>query len=357
MINVGGYMYMEKVYVWGTGNIAKNVVKNGIIGEVAGYVETFPSGKQFGGKKVISYRELTGEEIVIVATIYVDEIFERLQKECIDIKHFIFYCNCKKADYKSNLELAKEVLSQKNLNIYLNNYRAYECSFYSEDIDKYQNLNTRESFAIEEKNNRPIITDKYEEMGSIDDSFWESVWTASRIRENMPKEHYDIGSRLNGFLSIIISMGIPLKVIDVRPFPVDIEGMENIIDDATELKEFEDDSIESLSAVSSLEHFGLGRYGDKVNPEGCFDCFDNIQKKLKQNGRFYMTVPIGRERCCFNAHRVFNPLTIVNEFNRLRLVEFSYISNGRIYRNVDLYQFENYKDDVIYNGLFLFEKI
>ena len=344
------------IYIWGTGYVAKKIVGNGIIGEIAGYIETRPSKKEMNGKKVISYEELTGEEIVVIATIYADEIFESLRKNNIDIKNYIFYCKCKKVDYKSNLQLAKEVLSPKNLQLYLNNYEAYECSFYSEDIVKYQNLNKRKSFEIEPDNNRPIITDKYDEMGMVDDSFWESVWTASRIRENMPKEHYDIGSRLNGFLSIIISMGIPLKVIDVRSFPVQIEGMESIIDDATELREFADDSIESLSAVSSLEHFGLGRYGDEINPEACFECFSNIQKKLKKNGKLYITVPIGRERCCFNAHRVFNPLTIVNEFNEMKLVEFSYISGGKIYRNENLDQFENYSDDSIYDGLFLFEK-
>lgn len=348
---------MDKdIYIWGTGTIGKNVVERGIMGEIAGWVETLPSKSEMNGKKVICYKELTGNEIVVVATIYADEILACLQKEKIDIGNYLFYCKCKHIDCKTNLDLAKKVFSLKNLQIYLNNYGAYEYSFFSEDIVKYQKLNTRNSFAIEMKNNRPIITDKYADMGTVDNSFWESVWVASRIRENMPAQHFDIGSRLNGFLSIIIAMGIPLKVIDVRPFPIQIEEMETIVDDATELKEFANDSIESLSAVSSLEHFGLGRYGDAIDPEACFRCFHNIQKKMRGGGKLYITVPIGRERCCFNAHRVFNPRTILNEFDEMKLIEFSYIFDGNLYRNANLNQFDNYKDDSICDGLFLFEK-
>lgn len=347
----------KKIYVWGTGNIGKSVVQNGIMGEMEGWVETIPSLREVNGKRVIGPEDLTGNEIVVVATIYADEIFESLQKEKTNMENYLFFCKCKKIDCKSNLDLAKRVFSPKNLQIYLSNYGAYECSFFSEDLAKYQERNRRSSFAIESSNNRPIITDKYDDMGTVDDSFWESVWVASRIRENMPTEHYDIGSRLNGFLSIIIAMGIPLKVIDVRPFPVQIDGMECIVDDATELREFADNSIESLSAVSSLEHFGLGRYGDEIDPEACFKCFANIQQKMRGGGKLYITVPIGRERCCFNAHRFFRPGTILSEFDRMKLIEFSYIDGGKLYRNADLCQFDNYENNHVCNGLFSFEKI
>ncbi len=50
------------------------------------------------------------------------------------------------------------------------------------------------------------------------------------------------------------------------------------MDDATELKQFSDECIESLSALYSLDLFGLGRYGDPMDPESCFKCFECIQK-------------------------------------------------------------------------------
>ena len=74
-------------------------------------------------------------------------------------------------------------------------------------------------------------------------------------------------------------MGIDVTMIDVRDFPKQVEGLRTIIDDATTLKQVSDGSIGSLSALCSLEHFGLGRYGDSIDPEGCFKCFMSIQKK------------------------------------------------------------------------------
>ena len=88
-----------------------------------------PSKSEMDGRKVICFTELTGNEIVIVATSYTDEIWECLKKEKIDIKNFIFYCKCKNVDCKTNLDLAKQILSPKNLQIYLKNYGAYDCSF------------------------------------------------------------------------------------------------------------------------------------------------------------------------------------------------------------------------------------
>ena len=61
-------------------------------------------------------------------------------------------------------------------------------------------------------------------------------------------------------------------------------------------------SIDSMSALCSIEHFGLGRYGDPIDPDSCFKCFDSIQKKLRKGGQLYISLPIGRERVEFNAH-------------------------------------------------------
>ena len=79
----------KKIYVWGTGNIGKSVVQNGIMGEMEGWVETIPSLREVNGKRVIGPEDLTGNEIVVVATIYADEIFESLQKENLLLKQIL----------------------------------------------------------------------------------------------------------------------------------------------------------------------------------------------------------------------------------------------------------------------------
>ena len=117
-------------------------------------------------------------------------------------------------------------------------------------------------------------------------------------------------------------------------------------------------SIESLSALCSLEHFGLGRYGDTIDPEACFKCFESIQKKMKSGGKLYISVPIGKERLQFNAHRIFYVKTIIDSFTQMKLIEFSSTANGKLEKNVEL---NIYDDDIKSKGdrfgLFYFEKV
>jgi hypothetical protein len=48
----------------------------------------------------------------------------------------------------------------------------------------------------------------------------------------------------------------------------------------------------------------------------------------------YFSVPVGRERVEFNAHRVFSPLTILEQFSQLRLESFSFVGDdGLLYQD------------------------
>ncbi len=65
-------------------------------------------------------------------------------------------------------------------------------------------------------------------------------------------------------------------MIDVREFPSEIPRLHTSVDDATSLHQIEDESIDSMSALCSIEHFGLGRYGDPIDPEACFKCYSGL---------------------------------------------------------------------------------
>jgi hypothetical protein len=57
----------------------------------------------------------------------------------------------------------------------------------------------------------------------------------------------------------------------------------------------------------------------------------NMIKILRTGGLFYLSVPIGTERVEFNAHRVFDPRSLLRhvETNGLRLKEFTWIDINR----------------------------
>lgn len=348
-----------KAYIWGTGIVTKKLLERGIRAEIKAFIETHKTKGEYMGIAVVSPEEIDQDyEAIIIANTFSEEVYLCAQKEGIDINKMIFMRPCLYVNPRENLPFKKKILGEKSFEIYIAEFNIFEESFYVSDRAKYDVLNKRPSFKLDEANDYPIIKDRYDDAGKVDNYFWQDLWAARLIYQNKPEKHYDIGSRLDGFIAHMLVLGIPVKMIDIRPFPETIEGLDTIVDDATELREFEDESIESLSALCSLEHFGLGRYGDPIDPEACFKCFENIQKKLKIGGRLYIGVPIGKERVCFNAHRCFNAQTIVDCFSKLKLLEFSCAAGGKLEKDVDLHKYDETmtRDGNYRFGLFYFVK-
>lgn len=214
---------------------------------------------------------------------------------------------------------------------------------FENDKALYCRLNQRDNFAFKEEYEYQVLGEWDMQAGYPSSYFWQDLWGARKIAENKPESHFDIGSRIDGFISHLMLLKIPVTLIDIRPLDKKIPGVDFYQSDATELKGIQDNSIESLSALCSLEHFGLGRYGDSIDPEACFKAFKEIQRVVKPGGYIYLSLPVGKERVCFNAHRVFDPATIIREFDACELEEYSVVdldADPVLVRNCDL---EKYK--------------
>lgn len=349
---------MKKVLIWGTGAIAKQMLLNGICGELLGFIQSEKSMDMYDGKSVYGLDELPEEyDFIIVANSFSDEIYHTCCKKKLPFDKVLFLRGINSREGLKDLTVIREVLGEKNFTNYCAEFGLREESFFSDDIKKYTELNKRENFRIQEKYLWPVIGEKYAMAGEAGNYFLQDLWAANKILHEGVKAHFDIGSRIDGFIAHLLAADVDVTVIDVREFPLEIAHLHTIVDDATTLHQIPDNSIESMSALCSLEHFGLGRYGDPLDPESCFECFKNIQKKLKKGGRLYISVPIGKERVEFNAHRVFYASTIIECFSSLSLKEFSCAAEGRIEYNADIYKYDQDPHNGEYRyGLFLFEK-
>lgn len=347
---------MMKILIWGTGKMARILIENGLRAEIVGFIQTNKTDSEFYGYPIYEPNDLPNWEYILVANTYSNQIFDYCKNNGIDTEKVIFLFNGKKTAYKSSSEL-DYVLGEANLIRYKAEYGIIDNTFFEYDKDLYTKLNKRRNFDINDAYLWPIITDKYAEAGMVNNYFWQDLWAAKLIIKASVKSHFDIGSRLDGFIAHLLAADIEVTMIDVREFPCEIDGLNTLVDDATFLSQIPDNSLDSLSALCSLEHFGLGRYGDPIDPEACFKCFANIQCKIKNGGHVYISVPIGRERVEFNAHRVFYPQTIVDCFNNMKLIEFSASTRDGIELNPDLHQFDNDPNNGEYRyGLFHFIK-
>ena len=199
------------------------------------------------------------------------------------------------------------------------------------DIDTYSSLNTHQDFCITNEDLYPILYEHLASAGSASNYFFQDLWAAQKINNLHPDMHYDVGSRLDGFIANLLAAHQSVTMLDIRPLPYTVPGLSFIQADATNLENIDDNSISSLSALSSVEHFGLGRYGDPIDPDACFKTMTAFERVLTPNGHLYFAVPIGfQNRLCFNAHRIFTPQTVIASFPHLELCEFAYIHNNAI---------------------------
>lgn len=173
----------------------------------------------------------------------------------------------------------------------------------------------------------PILTDKMPTTPFDSHYFYQNVWATRRISANPHPEHMDVGSSID--MMSLLSVFKPVVFVDIRPLEVDLPNFRSLKGDIMDLP-FESGSVPSLSSLNVAEHIGLGRYGDTIDPEGTIRATRELTRVLKPGGDLYFSLPVGRERICFNAHRVHLPSTILGYFQSLDLIEFSVITDDRV---------------------------
>jgi hypothetical protein len=155
--------------------------------------------------------------------------------------------------------------------------------------------------------------------------FYQGAWLARRLFEMRPSTHVDVGSSV--LMISVVSAIVPTLFVDYRPLQVNLPGLTSIPGDITRLP-FDDGSVTSLSCFHVIEHIGLGRYGDALNALGSENALRELSRVSAPGARLYLSVPVGRERVCFNAHRVFEPNTILNILDSFKLMNFALIDDN-----------------------------
>jgi SAM-dependent methyltransferase len=154
--------------------------------------------------------------------------------------------------------------------------------------------------------------------------FHQAAWLARRLAERLPSHHTDIGSSVQ--MLGVISGFVPTTFVDIRSLDVELSNFKCLTASINALP-FADRSIESLSCLHVIEHVGLGRYGDTLDPAGSRKAAKELVRVLAPGGRLFLSTPVGQERICFNAHRIFAPLTIIEMLAPLSLVSFAWVDD------------------------------
>ena len=179
----------------------------------------------------------------------------------------------------------------------------------------------------------PCLKDKIKTTPFDQHYIYHPAWAARILAQTKPAYHVDISSILS--FSTIISAFVPVKFYDYRPAQMNLSGLESSFADLNNLP-FENDSQPSISCMHTIEHIGLGRYGDPLDPQGDLKAIEELKRVVQKGGDVLFVTPVGNPRIEFNAHRIFSYEQIVNYFAPLQLHQFSLIPDaGGLIDNAD----------------------
>jgi len=224
----------------------------------------------------------------------------------------------------------------------------YFCFFI--DLKRYKSREGSEK--IELANLMPCIFDKTPVTQINFHYFYQDTWAARKIFENKPRYHVDIGS--TALFVGILSQFTKVCSVDIRPLPVKIEGLELKSGSLLNLP-FSDGELESVSSLCVIEHIGLGRYGDELDPKGTDKAISELIRVLGIGGNLYISVPIDEKtRVYYNAHRSFSYDDFITKVKDLWLIEVKFIHGKRIYSIEEIRSIDLTKEWAV--GLFHFRK-
>lgn len=210
--------------------------------------------------------------------------------------------------------------------------------FVGDALQYRKQLKAASGFSVAIRNLKPLLFDSDANAGVVGGHYFcQDLWAARRIFLERPARHVDIGSRIDGFVAHVLVF-MDVEVIDIRTLKSDVSGLHYTQADASRMAAVPSDSIPSLSCLHALEHFGLGRYGDPIVPDLWKQALSEMVRVVAVGGRLYLSVPVGRERLEFNAHRIYCPQTIVNQIgDALQLQRFCLVmDDGSFHEEVEL---------------------
>jgi SAM-dependent methyltransferase len=201
------------------------------------------------------------------------------------------------------------------------------------------------------RDSHPCLTDWTASTPFDPHYFYQGAWLARKLKESKPLYHVDVGSSV--LMTSVLSGSVDTIFLDYRSLQVRLSGLTSVAGDIVRLP-FRSSSIDSLSCLHVIEHIGLGRYGDRLDPQGTAKAAEELARVLKPGGRLYVSLPVGRQRVCFNAHRVHSSETVPELFPSLRLIEFSCVDDAGAFHEQQTFGVVHQADYAC--GMYVFER-
>ncbi len=198
---------------------------------------------------------------------------------------------------------------------------------FHKELEEFRKLKSNR-FTISDVDLYPCLFDNTPYTGFDAHYIYHPAWATRIIKKINPSKHIDISSTLH-FCSTL-SAFYPTEFYDYRPAKLNLSDLISMEGDLNNLP-FKDNSVECLSCMHTIEHIGLGRYGDKLDADGDLKAIKELQRVTKIGGHLLIVTPVGKPRIQFNAHRIYS-FEMINElFGDFELKDFSLVKDDQKY--------------------------
>lgn len=172
-------------------------------------------------------------------------------------------------------------------------------------------------------NDFPCLNDDKPQIPFEPHYFYHPAWACRVLREINPERHTDISSIFAW--AGCVSAFWPTDYFEYQPPAIKLDGLNVGRVDLCRLP-FADGSLHSLSCMHVVEHVGLGRYGDALDPDGDLRATRELARVLANNGHLLFVTPMAEHsQIEFNAHRIYSYDAVLSMFPGLVLKEFSLV--------------------------------
>jgi SAM-dependent methyltransferase len=231
-----------------------------------------------------------------------------------------------------------------------------EPTWFAEDFARFRDLQGRNDrgLPLNWDERQPQIADRTPGCGFDRHYVYHTAWAARVLAATKPARHMDISSSL--YFSAIASAFVPVDYYEYRPVNLTLDNLTTGVADLQRLP-FPDHSVASISCMHVVEHIGLGRYGDPIDPDGDLKAMAELCRVLAPGGSLLFVVPVGRPRIVFNAHRIYGAAHIRDAFRDLTLRQFALIPDGRHKKGLVLDASDDFVNEQNYGcGCFWFQR-
>jgi SAM-dependent methyltransferase len=94
-------------------------------------------------------------------------------------------------------------------------------------------------------------------------------------------------------------------VFEVRSTEIDHPQVQVRVEDLTYAQDVHAD-FDLITCLSTIEHVGLGRYGDPLDPWGDVKLAGNLRRLLRPGGIMLLSFPVGIGAVVYNGHRIYS---------------------------------------------------